>query len=147
MGPLAAEFLVAEDRGESELLEDDAESGAIVDGGLGLNADLVAGRAVVGGIYLALVGDGPDRAVLADAEDLFEIAETAGGGVIEGVLLEGARRHKLEAESGEAGLEKLEVVDGKFEFDLGILHEKSIKAAAVGWGGGGTVEDSSYGRE
>jgi hypothetical protein len=37
---------------------------------------------------------------------------TAGGGVIEGVLLEGARRLKLEAESGEAGLEKLEVVDG-----------------------------------
>jgi L-threonylcarbamoyladenylate synthase len=66
---------------------------------------------------------------------LLELAEGAGGSVIEGVLLEGARGLKLEAESGKAGLEELEVVNREFEFDLGVLHEKSIKAAAVGWDG------------
>jgi hypothetical protein len=42
----------------------------------------------------------------------------------------------LEAERGEAGLQAGKVVDRELEFDLGVLHGKSITARAVGlrWG-------------
>ena len=76
---------------------------------------------------LALVGDGPEAAVAADAEDLFGFAEGAGGGVVEGVLLEGAGCIEQEAEAGEARLQASKIVDGELEFDLGALHAKSIR--------------------
>ena len=80
-----------------------------------------------GGAGLALVGDGPEAAVAADAEDLPGFAEGAGWGVVEGVLLEGAGRVEQEAEAGETRLQAGEIVDGELEFDLGALHAKSIR--------------------
>jgi len=55
------------------------------------------------------------------------LAEGALGGVVEGVVLEGARRVELEAEDGEARLQVGEIVNGELEFDLGALHAKSIR--------------------
>ena len=96
---------------------------------LRLDADFVAGRVgdVGGGPGLALVGDGPEVAVLADAEDLFGFAKGACGGVVEGVVLERARRVQQEAEARKARLKAGEIVDGELEFDLGALHSKSIR--------------------
>ena len=83
MGPLGAVFLIDERGGVAELLEDGTEGGAIGYGGFGFDANLIAGS-VYGlvGAGLAFVGDGAERAVLADAEDLFALAEVTGGSVV-----------------------------------------------------------------
>ena len=83
------------------------------------------------------MGDGPEIAVLADAEDLTLGAEFARGSVVEDVAFEGAGRIEVEAELGQARLEGLWIRDGEFEFDLGRLHGVSIRLkrplAAIGW--------------
>ena len=61
-------------------------------------------------------------AVTANAKDLPGCAEGAIRGVVEGVLLEGARRVELEAEAGKTRLQTSEIVDRELEFDLGALH-------------------------
>ena len=106
MGPLGAVLLIAEGGSVAELVEDLGEGLAVRYGGFGLDADLVAsGVDWVLLVGLAFVGDGPETAVLADAEDLVAGAEVAVGGVVEGVVLEGAGSVEVEAESREAGLE------------------------------------------
>jgi len=146
MGPLGAELLVAEDGLESELMEDGGEGWAVVEEGLGLDADFIAGRgavagripgadqiagacriAVRGGVCRTLVGDDPEIAVVANTKDLLDGPEGAGGGVVEGVLLEGAGRIELEAEAGKTRLQAGEIVDGELELDLGGLHWLSIR--------------------
>ncbi len=123
VGPLGAVLVVGEGGGVAELAEDGVEGRAFGDGGLGFDADLVAGG--VDGIFgagLALVRDGADGTVLTDAEDLPSGAEITGGGVVEDVVLEGAGSFELEAECGETGLEGEGVGDGELELDLGTLH-------------------------
>jgi len=109
------------------LLEDGAESGAIVDCGFGFDADFVTGCSAAIGPCLALVGDRPERAVLAQAQDLPGFAEGAGGRVVERVLLEGAGGIELKAEAGKARLQTGKIVDGELELDLRALHDKSIR--------------------
>ena len=104
-GPLGAVLLVDEGGSVAELREDVGEGVRVGDGGLGLDADLVA-RGVGDAVVDALVGEGVDAAVLAEAEDLAFGAEVAGGSVVEGVVLEGARGVEVEAEMREAGLEE-----------------------------------------
>src|SRR5665213_538880 len=95
--PLGAELFVSEDGSVAELLEDLRERRAVSDGGLGLDADLVA-RGVDGGLVgLALVGDGTEVAVLADAKELFFYAEIAVGCVVESVVLEGCLLYTSDA--------------------------------------------------
>ncbi len=60
---------------------------------------------------------------MANAQDLPGCAEGAGGGVVEGVLLEGAGRVELESEAGKTRLQACEIVDGELELDLGGLHD------------------------
>jgi len=129
--PLGAEFLVAEDWRVAKLLEDGFEGGTVVNVGLGLDADLVSRLGVElsgsGGIWLAFVGECPDVSVAADAEDLFGFAQSAAGGVVESVQLEGARGVEQEAEGGKTRVQTGKVADGKFELNLGALHAKSIR--------------------
>src|ERR1700733_6330911 len=88
-GVFGAVLLVDEGGGVADLAEDLGEGVRVGDGGLGLDADLVAG--VVGVIVVdALVGEGVDAAVLAEAEDLAFSAEIASGRVEESVVLVGA---------------------------------------------------------
>jgi len=104
--PLGAVLLVDEGGGVAELVEDLREGGAFGDDGFSLDADLVAcgvGRIV--GTGLALVGDGAEWAVLADAQELAILAEFARRSVVEGVVLEGAFGVEVKTERGEAGLE------------------------------------------
>ena len=96
LGPLRAEFFVDEGGGVTELLEDGGEGWAILDSGLGFDADLVA-RDVGRLVARALVSDGPNGAVVAQAEKLTLGSEVAGGGVVEGVVLEGAGSVEVEA--------------------------------------------------
>jgi len=98
VGPLGAVLLVDKGGGVAELLEDGGKGRGLGDSGLSLDADLVAGG-VDGGFEagFALVGDRTEGAVLADAEDLFALAEIAGGSVVEGVVFEGARGVEVEA--------------------------------------------------
>ena len=63
----------------------------------------------------------------------FAGAEVAGGGVVEGVVLEGAGGVEVEAERGEAGLEGGWIGDGELEFDLGALHGVSIRLWRPAW--------------
>ncbi len=155
MGPFGAELLVDEGGGVAELVEDLGHRVAVADEGFGLDAGLVAG--VVGVFGHALVGENAETAVPAEAKDLAAGAEVACGGVVEGVVLEGARGLEVEAEGGEAGLEIGGVGHGELDFDLGALHGESIcvrglrmrrrictnergvedKAAACGGAGGG----------
>jgi hypothetical protein len=103
--PLGTVLLVDEGGGVAKLLKDLAESFALRDDGLGLDADLVAGG--VDGVLLvglALVRDRAERAVLANAQDLPPGTEIAIGGVVEGVVFEGARSDEVEAELGKAAL-------------------------------------------
>jgi len=96
--PLGAVFLVGESGSVAELLEYLGHGFAFGDDGFGFNADLVASG--VDGVLLvgkALVRDGAEIAVLAQAEDLFASAEVAIGSVVEGVVLEGAGSDKVEA--------------------------------------------------
>ena len=88
-GPLCAGFFVDEGGGITELLEDGGEGWAVLDSGLGFDADLVA-RDVGRLVARALVSDGPNYAVVAQAEKLTLGSEVAGRGVVEGVVLEGA---------------------------------------------------------
>ncbi len=99
VGPLGAVFLVDEGGDVAELLEDGGEGGAIGDGGFSLDADLVASE-VVGLVGQAFVGEGPEVAVLAEAENLTLGAEFARGSVVENVAFEGAGRVETEAELG-----------------------------------------------
>ena len=87
-------------------MEDLGEGISVVYGGLGLDALFVAGgiAGLLGGD--ALVGEGADISVVADAQDLALAAEAALGCVVEGVLLEGAGRIEVEAELGEPRLER-----------------------------------------
>ncbi len=123
VGPLGAVLLVGEGWGVAELLEDLGEGGAVGEGGFGLDADLVAGG--VDGILVghALVGEGAEGAVLADAEEMAFGAEVAGGCVVQSIVLEGAGSVEVEAKLGEAGLEGDWIGDGELEFDLGTLHD------------------------
>jgi len=73
------------------------------------------------------VGEGPKIAVLAEPKDLVSGAESAGGGVIESVALEGALRNEREAKGGQAGLEDGGVGNGKLELDFSALHGLSIR--------------------
>ena len=73
------------------------------------------------------MGDGPEIAVAADAEDLLGFAEGAAGGIVEGVLLEGAGRIQQEAQGGKSQLQPLKIGNGELKFDLGALHSKSIR--------------------
>jgi hypothetical protein len=137
VGPLGAVLLVDEGGSVAKLLEDLGESLAFRDGGLGLDADLVASgvdRVLL--VRLAFMGDGAERAVLADAEDLPKGAEVAVRCVVEGVVLEGAGSVEVKAELGETGLEIVDVGYGDLEFDLGTLHGVSIRldacSAAIG---------------
>ena len=70
MGPLGAVFLVGEGWKVAKLAEDFGQSGAFGYGCFGLDADFIA--RVSGWIFLiigdALVGDGAEGAILADAE-------------------------------------------------------------------------------
>ena len=126
--PLGAKLFIAEDGRVAQHLEDLAECGTVFQLGLRLDADLVAGWVAVGrGTGLALVGDGPEAAIAADAENLPGFAEGPAGRVVEGVLLEGSGRIEQEAEAGEKRLEAAEIANGEFEFDLGALHAKSIR--------------------
>ena len=83
--------------------------------------------AIRGGVCRTLVSDDPEIAVVANAKDLLDGPEGAGGGVVEGVLLEGAGRIELEAETGKTRLQAGEIVDGELELDLGGLHWLSIR--------------------
>jgi hypothetical protein len=80
--PLGAVFFVDEDGQIANLPEDFGERFAFGDDGFGFDADLVA-RSVDGGLLVgqALVGDGAEAAVLADAEDFAARAEVAGARV------------------------------------------------------------------
>jgi hypothetical protein len=123
MRPLGAVFLVGESGSVAELLEYLGHGFAFGDDGFGFDADLVAGG--VDGVLLvgkALVCEGAEAAVLAQAEDLFAGAEIAVGSVVEGIVLEGAGSDEVEAELGKAGLERFWIWDGKLEFDLRVLH-------------------------
>jgi hypothetical protein len=68
------------------------------------------------------VGEGPEVAITTDAQDLTGCAKGAIGRVVEGVLLEGARRVELEAEAWKSRLQTSWIVDRELEFDLGALH-------------------------
>ncbi len=128
VGPLGAILFVDEGRGVAELQEDGCEGRTLCDGCLGLDTDFVAGG--IDGFVeagLAFVGDGAERAVLPDAEDLLAGAKVAGGGVVEGVELEGAGGVEVEAEGGETGLEGGWIGDGELQFDLCTLHGESIR--------------------
>ena len=69
-GELGAVLLVDEGGAVAELGEDLGKGVRVGDGGLGLDADLVAGGVGVGGVVDALVGEGVDAAVFAEAKDL-----------------------------------------------------------------------------
>jgi hypothetical protein len=120
------------------LFEDSGEGCRFGDGSLGLDADLVAGGVDgVDGAGATFVGYGAKRAVLADAKNVSAGEEVAGGSVVEGVVLEGARGVEMEAEVGQAGQEGCWVGDGELKFDLCALHGRSIRLAEVfarlGW--------------
>lgn len=72
------------------------------------------------------MGDGPEIAVAAKAQNLFAVAESAAGRIVESVLLEGTRCVEQEAQRREFQLKARKVGDREFEFDLGALHSKSI---------------------
>ena len=133
--PLSAKLFVAEDGSVAEGFEDRTERGTVVEMGLSLDADFVAGGVGADGrgTGLAFVGDSPEAAVAADAEDLLGFAKGASRGVVEGVLLEGAGCVEQEAEGGELRFQACEIVDGEFEFDLGAPHDEEYTAARVGW--------------
>ena len=86
---------------------------AIGDGGFGLDADLIAGGVGAEGGVDALVGEGVDAAVLAEAKDLAFGAEVSRGGVEEDVVFVGAGGDEVEAEAGEAGLKSFWIGDGE----------------------------------
>jgi len=136
VGPLGAEFFVDEGGCVTERLKDGSEGRTVFDCSLGFDADFVAcdvGRLVA----RALVSEDPDGAVAAKAKKLTFGAEIAGGGVVKGVVLEGARSVEVEAELRKAGLKGGWVGDGEFKFDLGCLHGVSIRLirapTAIGW--------------
>ena len=134
MRPLGAKLFIAKGGRVSHLFEDCAEGGAVVDLGFSFDADFVSACGTVlgwvvacGGAWLALMGDGPEASILPQPKNLLRFAQGAAGRVVEGVLLEGARRIEQETEAGEKRLEACEIVNGKLEFDLGALHSKSIR--------------------
>ena len=136
VGPLGPEFFVDKGREVTELFEDGGEGGPVFDRGFGFDADFVA-RDVGRLVDWALVSDGPDGAVVAEAEKFSFGPEVAGGGVVEGVVLEGAGSVEVKAKLGKAELKGGWIGDGEFEFDLGCLHWVSIRlmkrSAAIGW--------------
>ncbi len=99
MGPLGAVLLVGEGGEVAELLEDLCHGVAVGEGGFCLDAGFIAGAGEVG-VGQALVGQGADVAVLAEAKELRAYAEIARGGVVEGVVLEGAWGFEMEARPG-----------------------------------------------
>lgn len=117
VGPFGAEFFVDKGWGVAELLEDFCEGVAVGYGRFGFDADFIA---VVAGELVghALVREGAELAVVADAKDLPVGAEIVGRGVVEGVELEGAGGVEMEAELRQARLEGCGIGDGEFEFYL-----------------------------
>ena len=100
---------------------------------LGLDADFVTrGIAVCGGVGGALMSERPEIAVLAQAQNLLAQTKAAVSRVVERVLLEGARRIKMESQRWKTRLESGQVGNGELQFDLGGLHLKSIRRGAVG---------------
>jgi hypothetical protein len=137
VGPLGAELLVDEGWNVAELAEDLSQCGPLCDGGLSFDANFVAGG-VDGSLLigLALVGEGAEVAILTDTKDLPPATDVAVGGVVEGVVLEGAGRGQMKTEFAEAALEGLWIGNGELQFDLGSLHWVSIRleetVAAIG---------------
>jgi hypothetical protein len=134
-GVFRAELFVNEGRKVAELGEYLGHGMGIGDGGLGFDPDLVSGGfAGVGGFVDALVGEGVNAAVLAQAQDLAFGAQVPGGCVVEGVVLECARGFEMEAKLGQTGVERLRIGDATLEFDLGGLHGVSIRLESAGGG-------------
>jgi L-threonylcarbamoyladenylate synthase len=136
-GIFGAVLLIEEGGSIAKLGEDLGEGMRVGDGGLGLDADLVAGGVGIAGVVDALVGEGVNAAVLAKAEDLAFCAQITRGRVEESVVLEGPRCFKVEAKARKAGLKNLWIGDGELQFNLGCLHGRSIRRvhtlAAIGW--------------
>jgi hypothetical protein len=106
-GVFGAVLLIDEGGLIAKLGEDFGKGMRIGDGGLGLDADLVAGDVGIAGVVDALVGEGVNAAVFAEAEDLAFCAQIARGRVEEGVVFEGPWCFKVEAKAGKAGLKNL----------------------------------------
>jgi hypothetical protein len=126
-GELGPVLLIEEDGLVAELSEDLGEGVRVGDGGLGLDANLVARGVGVGGLVDAFVSQGVDAAVLAETKDLAFDPEVAAGCVVESVVFVGARGGEMEAEVGKPGLKSLWIGDGELQFDLGSLHGWSIR--------------------
>jgi len=121
------------------------EGWAVVEEGLGLDADFIAGRgavagripgadqiagacriAVRGGVCRTLVGDDPEIAVVANTKDLLD-GRRVREGCRRGCSARRCGRIELEAEAGKTRLQAGEIVDGELELDLGGLHWLSIR--------------------
>ncbi len=111
VGVFGAELLVVEGGAEAEACEDLSEGGCVGDFGFGFDAGLVdAGKVFV--VWMALVGEDVAAAVIAQAKKFSAGFEVAGGGVVEGVALKGARSVYAEAEVSEFAFQAGEVFDG-----------------------------------
>jgi hypothetical protein len=68
---------------------------------------------------------------LPDAEDLAPVSKVAAGGVVEGVVLEGAGCVEVKAELRKARLEDGGIGNWELEFSLGVRHAVSIRLGVV----------------
>src|SRR5271163_1337923 len=134
IGPLRPPFFIDEYRTEAKGLEDFAQNRPIFDHSLSFHAILVRAflRLPAGD---ALVGDHPFAAILANAQDLPRVAQTAVGSVVKCVPLQGAGGDPRETKCRQLALQGLTVQHTYLYFCFHGLHRpESIPAKGGGRG-------------
>src|ERR1700722_866122 len=133
IGPLRAPFFIDEYRAEAKGLEDFAQYRAIFDHSLGFHSILVwAFFGLPTGD--TLVRDYPFAAILANAQDLPRVAQTAVGSVVKCVPLQSAGGDPRETKCRQLALQSLAVQHPYLYFCFHGLHRpESIPVMVLPW--------------